>query len=247
MTPVSIYSLPRHWLAAAGLALAAHSALFVSIDWRPEATGARAEGMLGIEVSLAPVAAAYSEPQPTPPPEPAQPQPEPAPEPEPPAKAIPVALKKVQPQEPPPETLVEPQPEPPPPPEPEREDSSTAHTEAAPGEPAAAELTDDTPASGGMSGEVVDYITRLQAWLEKHKRYPRRAQQRRQQGIVELYVRLARDGEVLEHRFARSSGFRLLDEEVGRLLKKAQPLPGIPDDYGGDSMELIIPIEFFLR
>ena len=51
--------------------------------------------------------------------------------------------------------------------------------------------------SGGNSDSAgivsPDYYRSLTAWLEKHKRYPRRAMQRRQQGVVKVSFRIDRE------------------------------------------------------
>jgi protein TonB len=90
-------------------------------------------------------------------------------------------------------------------------------------------------------------MARLQAWLERHKEYPRRAQLRRQQGTALLYFVMDRDGDVLEYRVEESSGHTLLDREVAAMIERAQPLPEIPEDFGRSRLELLVPVQFHLR
>ena len=45
----------------------------------------------------------------------------------------------------------------------------------------------------------------------------------------------------------RPSGFPDLDREAVALPKRAQPLPKPPDDRPGATLELVVPVEFFLR
>lgn len=101
--------------------------------------------------------------------------------------------------------------------------------------------------AGGMAGAAADFMSLLQAWLEKHKEYPRRAQSRRQEGTALLYFVMNRDGDVLDFKLRKSSGYRLLDREVMAMIKRAQPLPRIPDEMGKEQMELIVPVQFFMR
>lgn len=92
-----------------------------------------------------------------------------------------------------------------------------------------------------------DFLARLQAWLDRHKDYPARARSRRQQGVVMLQFSMDRVGRVLDYRIARSSGHRLLDHAVEKMIRRAEPLPALPDRLGSGRLELVLPIRFSLR
>lgn len=83
--------------------------------------------------------------------------------------------------------------------------------------------------------------------LEKFKRYPWSAQSRRQQGVPYIRFVMDRNGKVLSSRLERSSGYSVLDDEAAGLPRRAQPLPKPPADVTGDTIELVVPVEFFLR
>lgn len=100
---------------------------------------------------------------------------------------------------------------------------------------------------GGDVGMRSDYYATLQAWLERHKVYPRRALSRRLEGVVSLRFVMDREGQVLDYRIERSSGHRLLDNAVETLIERAQPLPTIPDDIDETSLTLVVPISFVLN
>jgi len=100
---------------------------------------------------------------------------------------------------------------------------------------------------GGIPGAVADYYSHLRAWLEKHKRYPRPAQLRRQEGTVLLRFIIDQQGRVLSYRLEESSGYRLLDKEVEEMIQRASPLPAIPDEIQQAQLELVVPVAFFLR
>ncbi|MPT49375.1 MAG: energy transducer TonB, partial [Sphingobium sp.] len=51
----------------------------------------------------------------------------------------------------------------------------------------------------------------------------------------------------LSVRLERSSGFRSLDDEAVALPKRASPLPKPPEDVKGDTIELVVPVEFFMK
>ncbi|PEQ13990.1 energy transducer TonB [Novosphingobium sp. PC22D] len=82
--------------------------------------------------------------------------------------------------------------------------------------------------------------------LNKKKRYPSSAQRRREQGIPWIRFVMDREGKVLSVRLERSSGFRALDDEAVQLPKRAAPLPKPPDDVKGQTIELVVPVEFFI-
>lgn len=107
--------------------------------------------------------------------------------------------------------------------------------------------TGDHTAGGGLPGATTDYAATVLAWLERHKEYPRRARLRRQQGTVMLHFVVDRQGRVLAHRIHQGSGHQALDEEVLGLIKRAQPLPAMPDSIETQTLELVVPVQFFIR
>lgn len=85
------------------------------------------------------------------------------------------------------------------------------------------------------------------AALNKVRRYPREALFRKQQGVPYIRFLMDREGQVLSARLERSSGVASLDAEAVGLAKRAQPLPKPPASVEGDTIELVVPVEFFLR
>lgn len=83
--------------------------------------------------------------------------------------------------------------------------------------------------------------------LERHKRYPGEAQRQRHEGVTFVRFTMSRDGRVLAVRIERASGFATLDQEGLDLLARAQPLPPLPQDQPGESLELVVPIQFYLK
>jgi len=100
---------------------------------------------------------------------------------------------------------------------------------------------------GGSPGETADYMMQLQAWLERHKGYPRRARLRHQEGTALLYFVMDGNGRVLEYRLEKSSGHALLDREVKEMIERAQPLPRIPEHMQQTRLELVVPVRFSLH
>ncbi len=86
----------------------------------------------------------------------------------------------------------------------------------------------------------------LLAHLERFRRYPARARAARQQGTVYVRFTMNRAGMVLTSAIVKKSGSFDLDQAALDTLQRAQPLPTIPDDRP-DTVELTLPIEFFLQ
>lgn len=83
--------------------------------------------------------------------------------------------------------------------------------------------------------------------LDKFKRYPALAQYRREQGVPYIRFVMDRNGKVLSSRLERSSGYPDLDTEAVSLPRRAQPLPKPPPEVLGDTIELVVPVEFFIK
>lgn len=97
------------------------------------------------------------------------------------------------------------------------------------------------------SNAVPTWQGALRAHLERHKRYPAAAQFHRQQGVAAIRFAMTRDGTVVTAQLERGSGHARLDEEALALLQRAQPLPAPPSEVAGEPIEIIVPIQFFLR
>lgn len=104
------------------------------------------------------------------------------------------------------------------------------------------------PEVGGGSEAAKDsYFSVLTSRLEEYKRYPRRARQRQQEGVVKVSFTIDAAGEVLEQNIIGSSGHRLLDKEVEKLLRRASPFPPIPGVFAQTSLSVTVPIAFSLQ
>ena len=99
---------------------------------------------------------------------------------------------------------------------------------------------------GGRAGAARDYFSTLMAWLNHHKRYPKIAKKNKEQGIVKLKFTVAKDGSISGASIHTSSGHSRLGEAALQMLRNADPVPGIPNDLGRDTLTLVIPIEYSL-
>ena len=101
--------------------------------------------------------------------------------------------------------------------------------------------------SAAPSRAVPSWQGRLLSHLERHKRYPRSAQARRQEGVAQVRFTIDRNGNVLSVRLDRSSGVASLDEETVEMVQRASPLPAPPEEMAKDRIELVVPVQFFIR
>lgn len=102
-------------------------------------------------------------------------------------------------------------------------------------------------AGGGMPGSSADYLALVQAWLERHKEYPRRAQLRRIEGTAVLRFVMDREGKLVSYRLERGSGHSVLDEAVREMIERASPFPPLPPEIQQANLELVVPVSFYLR
>lgn len=251
----------RRWIACAALAAAAHLALAWILTRQPEPVRAPGAAPPAVLVDLAPPPAPPPAPSvdlPVPelpeltPPEPAPPEPVvelPPPElPPPPELVVPEPPLP----EAPPDAAVLPRPraKPTPPPRqltrPDVAAPEIVPPDAAP-TPVAPATAPAPPQAEPAAAAPPSYQGLLLRHLERHKRYPRSARLRREEGIAQLRFTMDRAGNVLGFRLVSSSGHESLDAEVTAMLERAAPLPPLPAEMPQARLELIVPVAFELR
>ncbi len=90
------------------------------------------------------------------------------------------------------------------------------------------------------------YYMKLAAWLAKHKRYPRRAKKTGITGVVKIRFSINTSGQINEFTIVESSGHKILDKAALDMLKRASPLPKIPQNLNVKTLTLTVPIQFTL-
>ena len=91
------------------------------------------------------------------------------------------------------------------------------------------------------------YEQLLVAWLEKHKKYPRRAKRMRIQGEAVLRILINREGETQQVILEQRTGNRLLDKAALDMARRANPFPPMPDNDPRSELEFMVPVAFLLR
>ncbi len=72
------------------------------------------------------------------------------------------------------------------------------------------------------------YTHLVQKQIETVKQYPKRAQRRNEQGVVEMIFTIGNDGKIVSQNIIKSSGSRILDTAAMDALKKASPFAPPP-------------------
>ncbi|WP_049786013.1 energy transducer TonB [Sphingobium chlorophenolicum] len=149
---------------------------------------------------------------------------------------------------PPAETIRQPEPVEPPPPVVRNPVAMVAPPPAPVERAAEPVLVPDPPPPAPPASDGQDsWEGRVLAALNRYLRYPRNALARREQGAPLIRFVMDRDGRVMSVGLRRTSGSADLDREALSLPTRAQPLPKPPDDRPGATLELVVPIQFFLH
>jgi periplasmic protein TonB len=91
------------------------------------------------------------------------------------------------------------------------------------------------------------YEQLLVAWLEQHKKYPRRAKRLRIEGEGQLRIIINRSGHTQQVSLAQRTGNRLLDKAALEMVQRATPFPAMPENDPRQSLEFIVPVAFLLN
>jgi len=241
------YDLVR-WSTCGAIVVLTHAGLAAAaLQWSEPLDPS--EPAAAIVMTLAPLPVAPTPPSEDIPPGPEQVQAEAAPE-----KPVEVTkqedLEKPLEREPDPEVALPPPEAKPDPPRPES--NPPAPTTSAPQAPQMAmAAVPAAPSQGTLnatdSTAIPTWRNRIAAALERNKRYPTEARERRQQGVAHLAFTLDRQGRLVGSHIVHGSGSAALDRETLQLLARAQPFPPPPPELIGEHIDLIVPIRFNLR
>jgi protein TonB len=103
--------------------------------------------------------------------------------------------------------------------------------------------------SGAASASSVSparWQSQLMSYLNRHKRYPRSSQSRREEGLAQVEFSIDPGGNVLSARVVRSSGFPELDQAALDMISRASPVPAPPPEIAQARMTLNLPVQFDL-
>lgn len=114
--------------------------------------------------------------------------------------------------------------------------------------PPQSEAIRSTENNAALQAEAIaSWHQQVRLYLHRHKRYPRQALARRQEGVVTVRVVIDRRGKVMASTLVKSAGQETLDRAAIELLVIASPLPAPPNDVSDQELTLDIPIEYHLK
>lgn len=110
----------------------------------------------------------------------------------------------------------------------------------APAGPAAAPTAAETAEQATLRAR---YEQEISSWIQKHKFYP--AQGNGKEGRAIIRLRIDRGGAVRYYAIEESSGLAAFDDAALDMIRRANPVPAVPDNYpSGNLIEFLIPISF---
>lgn len=104
--------------------------------------------------------------------------------------------------------------------------------------------TAEASAGGTPAPDAADrYPAQVLAWIERHKRYPSRASDRRLEGEAVVALTLDRRGRLRRVELVQSSGHALLDEAAIDAVRRADPFPR-PETGNWTRRRFEVPLRF---
>lgn len=105
--------------------------------------------------------------------------------------------------------------------------------------------TGDATSGGGVPGAVTaSYDARLRSWIAENHEFSRRLMRRKLYGETTVSFTINRTGKLLKYEIVASSGHELIDEAAIETLKRASPMPPMPEELPGAEYTRRIPIIF---
>lgn len=105
---------------------------------------------------------------------------------------------------------------------------------------------DELGNSGSSKAQIkARYEQAISLWIQKFKLYPKEARARMLQGSTVIRIRIDRRGNIRYRALEGSTGTEELDKAALDMIRRANPVPAVPDDYPeGDMFEFLIPVKF---
>nr|AEQ20346.1 Gram-negative bacterial TonB protein [uncultured bacterium CSL1] len=107
-------------------------------------------------------------------------------------------------------------------------------------------------ALGTSKSSKADALTRyeqaISSWVQRFKVYPDEARAQKLMGEVVVRVRIDRRGTIRYSVLESTTGHAVLDRAALEMVRRANPMPPVPDDYpAAELVEFLIPVSFRLQ
>lgn len=84
----------------------------------------------------------------------------------------------------------------------------------------------------------------LMVHINRHKRYPARAREAHQHGVVSVAFAMDREGRIVRAAIHKSAGYETLDQAAVELINLASPLPAPPAGMPGETIAFVVPVNY---
>jgi periplasmic protein TonB len=110
----------------------------------------------------------------------------------------------------------------------------------------------DGAKEGNSAASHAEMISRyeqlISLWIQKFKLYPEQARLQSMQGETVVRIRIDRRGNIRYYALERSTGYEVLDRAAIDMMRRANPVPAVPNEYPpGELLEFLIPVNFQLQ
>lgn len=117
--------------------------------------------------------------------------------------------------------------------------------------PAAVEEEDEDEVQPALTAESLlarqFYVSDMLKKIRSSVRYPRRAQERNQEGGVRIAITVDQQGSIRSMSWIEESRYDLLNKEAWEAVQRAAPFPPIPSSMNVQSFQFSAPITFEMR
>ncbi len=77
--------------------------------------------------------------------------------------------------------------------------------------------------------------------------YPRSALARQIEGTAKVRVTIDRSGKVMKYEVVKATGSKVLDKEIGHLMRRIDPLPKPPAEIADTGLTFVVPLIWALQ
>ncbi|MEM8800406.1 MAG: TonB family protein [Pseudomonadota bacterium] len=100
------------------------------------------------------------------------------------------------------------------------------------------------PATSAHAGDMEQWKKSVMTTIAKQQRYPRSAQVRSIEGAAKVRLVIDASGSIGSYEFIETTGHKILDKEVEKILTKVTQLPAPPS---GNELKVVIPLVWRLQ
>lgn len=97
------------------------------------------------------------------------------------------------------------------------------------------------------AGEIKDWQKKIVRLVAKKQVYPRAAMRKELEGRAKVSVVIDRNGEIQKFDLLQSTGHKVLDREVPKLMGRISPLPAPPSSLSDAQLTFVLPLSWVIQ